>query len=92
MQGRYKIIRRYYGLFDSKDVICVTDSLFEAVRLCEDLAKVYDDCLYDFDFKKTVSDVCEGYDFDGAFVISCRNLKEYYERKKERLDAEGGAE
>lgn len=84
MTGRYKIIRDYFGLFDNKDTICVTDSLFEAVTLCEMLNKATDDRPFDFDFEKVATDVDKVLDFilvesllDIGYVLDCKNIKEY---------------
>ena len=88
MKGRYVIVRKYFGTFDGFDCFCATDDLFNAVELCERLAKAYDDCLYSFDFRKTVSDVDEGLDFypgesllDMGFVYDCKTLKDFQEQK-----------
>ena len=84
MTGRYKIIRDYFGLFDDKTDICVTDSLWEAVTLCETLNKATDDRPFDFDFEKVANDVDKALDFipgesllDIGFVCDCKNIKEY---------------
>lgn len=95
MQGRYKIIRDYFGLFDDKSTICVTDSLQEAVNLCEALNRVYEDRPFDFDFEKVAKDVDEGLDFiagesffDVGYVIDCKNIKEYSRELAKRKCAE----
>ena len=90
MKGRYRIIRHYFGLFDDKRVLCVTDDLMDAVLLCENLEKAYEGNLYSFDFQKDASDVDEGLDFypgESLFsfggVVDCKNLKEFKEKIKE---------
>lgn len=83
MEGRYKIIRKYFGLFESKTIFAVTDSLFEAVKLCEDLKRAHNGCIYSFDFEKSENNLHGIYDFDGEHDINCKNLAEYYEKKKE---------
>lgn len=84
MTGRYKIIRDYFGLFDDKSTVCVTDSLQETVNLCEALNRVYEDRPFDFDFEKVATDVDEVLDFiageslfDAGYVLDCKNIKEY---------------
>lgn len=95
MKGRYKIIQEYFGLFDEKRAIAVTDALSEAVYLCETLNKAEEDrCTVEYDFKKTVKEVDEGLDFvagdsflDLGFVCDCKNLDEY-RKKVEEFKAE----
>lgn len=90
MTGRYKIIRDYFGLFDDRSTICVTDKLSEAVFICEAMNKAFDDRPFDFDFEKVAPEVDDALDFVGGesfldmgFVCDCKNLKEYSEKYAE---------
>lgn len=95
MQGRYEIIGKYYGLFDDKKVLCVTDSLTDAINICDAFSKVYEDRPFDFDFKKTTNKIDEILDyypgeslFDKGEIINCKNMEELKKIKKERYGVE----
>ncbi len=90
MKGRYKIICDYFGLFDDRRTICVTDNLSEAVFICEAMNKAYEDRPFDFDFQKIATDVSETLDFVAGesflsmgFVCDCKNLEEYHAKYEE---------
>ena len=85
MKGRYKIICDYFGLFDDKRTICVTDNLSEAVFIVEAMNKAFEDRPFSFDFEKVAKDVSDTLDFVGGesfldmgFVCACKNLEEYH--------------
>ena len=85
MKGRYKIICDYFGLFDDKRTICVTDKLSEAVFIVEAMNKAFEDRPFSFDFEKVAKDVSDTLDFVGGesfldmgFVCACKNLEEYH--------------
>ena len=89
MKARYQIIQSYFGLFDEDTVLCVTDSLFHAVFLCECLEKAFDDRPYSCDFKKLAKDVDEALDFypgesllDVGAVYDSKNLEEFKAQKE----------
>ena len=84
MNGRYKIIQDYFGLFDQKTTLCVTDSLFNAVQLCEQLNESTKDRPYDYDFEKVVDEVDDALDFypgesfaDAGYVYDVKNLEDF---------------
>ena len=92
MKERYKIIQDYFGLFDQKTTLCVTDSLFDVVQLCEQLNESTKDRPYDYDFEKVVDDVDDALDFypgesfaDAGYVYDVKNLEDFiklYLKKK----------
>ena len=90
MRQRYKIYETYNGLCDTKNVLCITDSLFYAVHIVEQLNKATEDnpC-YNYDFVKIAQDVDEALDFypgaclfDEGFVINCKNYQDYLNQIK----------
>ena len=90
MRQRYKIYLSYNGLIDLQDVLCITDSLFHAVHIVEQLNKATEDnpC-YDYDFLKIAQDVDEALDFypgaglfDAGFVLDCKNYQDYLNQIK----------
>ena len=90
MRERYKIYLSYNGLIDLQDVLCITDSLFHAVHIVEQLNKATEDnpC-YNYDFVKIAMDVDEALDFypgaclfDEGFVINCKNYQDYLNKIK----------
>ena len=90
MRKRYKIYETYNGLFDTKNVLCLTDSLFHAVHIVEQLNKATEDnpC-YDYDFVKLVASVDETLDYypgesflDEGFVLNCSNYEDFLAKYK----------
>ena len=90
MRERYRIYLSYNGLLDTKNLLCITDSLFHAVYIVEQLNKATEDnpC-YDYDFLKIAQDVDEGLDFypgtslfDEGFIINCKNYQDYLNQIK----------
>ena len=84
MKERYKIIQDYFGLFNQKTTLCVTDSLFNAVQLCEQLNESTKDRPYDYDFEKVVDEVDDALDFypgesfaDAGYVYDVKNLEDF---------------
>ena len=90
MRQRYKIYLTYDGLIDLKNVLCITDSLYHAVHIVEQLNKaIEDNPCYNYDFIKIVQDVDEGLDFcpgagifDEGFVIDCIHYEDFLAKYK----------
>ena len=90
MRQRYKIYETYNGLCDTKNVLCITDSLFHAVHIIELFKKsTEDNPCYDYDFLKIAQDVDEALDFypgtclfDEGFIIDCKNYQDYLNQIK----------
>ena len=56
MEGRYAIISDYFGLFDEKRTIAVTDSITDAKFIVEALEKALEDRPFLFSCEKLVKD------------------------------------
>ena len=57
MNGRYAIISEYFGLFDEKRTLCVTDSIVDAKFIVEALEKALEDRPFAFSYKKLAKDI-----------------------------------
>ncbi len=90
MKQRYNIIQRYFGKFDQRNIIAITDDLMNAVRLVEDLNKANENTCWSYDFQKIhhlLDPIKDFYPGKGLFnegtCLTCENYKEYLEQKEE---------
>ena len=91
LRQRYLIHREYFGKFDDDVVIAATESLTEAVFICEELNKVFGERPYNFDFRKVENTVDPALDYvpgegflEQGRVIDCFCLQDYRNKMAER--------
>jgi len=56
MNGRYEIVSCYFGLFEEKRVIAVTDNLPDAKFICTAMNKALDDRPFIFQIRKVAKE------------------------------------
>ena len=90
MIERYRIYETYNGLFDSKILLCSTDSLFNAVHVVEILKKFENEnpC-YSYDFQKVVCFIDDLLDYfpgdsfsEKGHVYTAVNYNEFIRQKE----------
>ena len=90
-QQRYSIYRFCFGRFDDTVCIANTDTLFEAVFVCENLNRLFQERPFYFDFRKLVQGVDQVLDYvpgEGFWglgeAIDCLCLLDYHNKMVER--------
>ena len=72
MNGRYEIISEYFGLFEERSVICVTDSLTDAKFIVEALEKALEDRPFTFSHRKIAKEYVFLYDEEPDNILFCK--------------------